>query len=259
MGFDAGGCAFDADSDGRTDLVLVLRSNDSPLGRLVLLRAPAFRPELIDTDVELRDCLPVTLYNRRGFLIVHRHTQIRFYQVPNQRGQPWPMREIYSIYTASRQSGLALADVNADGLPDIFCGNYWAQAPPEFELPWHIFAINTHHGSPEDASFAFAATPDTLYAAQKELAATPLRISRRPADPRQLWPETQASGPPLTHPSALLFHDGLLFAADGQGLRAYDPNGELKSQWPGPPIRKLFPTGDALIAAGAHFVSVWRK
>jgi hypothetical protein len=258
-GFDPGGCAFDADGDGLTDLILARRSPSSPLGDLVLLRAPEFRPVPLDTGVQLLDCLPATLFGRRGFLMIHRHSQVRFYQVPTKPQATWPVREIYSIYTPSRQSGLAIGDVDDDGLPDIYCGNYWIQSPAEFDLPWRLFAINAHYAEPQDASFVLAASPGLLYAAQSQYTGTPLRLFRRPADPRQLWPEVPAAGPLLNKPSAMLLHDGLLFAAGEDGLRAYRPDGTPHASWPGPPVRKLIAAGDGIVALGAHFVSVWRK
>ena len=36
---------------------------------------------------------------------------------------------VYSFYTPSRQAGLLLADVDGDGLTDIFAGNYWIRSP----------------------------------------------------------------------------------------------------------------------------------
>ena len=147
-GYDDGGCVF-----GPADLILAERPTTGTLGRLVHLPAPHYKPIVIDTGVELHDCVPVTLFGRAGFLMVHRFTQIRFYWLAAGR---WQMQEIYSIYTASRQGGLAISDVDHDGRPDIFCGNYWVRSPMRFDLPWHIFAVNLLHADPEDARFIFA-------------------------------------------------------------------------------------------------------
>ena len=180
-GYDDGGCVF-----GPADLILAERPATGTLGRLVHLPAPDYKPVTIDTGVELHDCVPATLFGRSGFLMVHRFTQVRFYRL---EAGGWRMREIYSIYTASRQGGLAVFDVDHDGRPDIFGGNYWVRSPERFDLPWHIFAINLLHAEPEDANFVLAPWRHELLALQREHGPTPLRRFTPLADVRQLWTE----------------------------------------------------------------------
>lgn len=249
-GFQQGGCAIPA------GIVLASRSAPGPLGDLVLLRAPRYLPETIDTDVELRDCLPATLFGHSGFLMIHRHTQVRFYY---QKSDGWAVQEIYSIYTASRQSGLALKDVDADGRPDIYAGNYWVRSPEAFQLPWHIFAIHLHNESDDAASFSYAAWPHLLLGVQYERTQTPVRIFTRPKDPRQIWPETTLSGVLLDHPRAALpFRDwGIIGHA--HGLLLVDPQTRQSTALPGPAVLSLWQSGDAVYALSAGAISVWRK
>ena len=111
------------------------------LGKLTWRRPPDWKPVVIDDEFETHDCLEATLFGRKGVLVIQRYMQVRFYE--RSDSSPWPHREIYSIYTPSQQTGLSLRDIDGDGRVDILCGNYWIQSPDRFELPWHIFAINT--------------------------------------------------------------------------------------------------------------------
>ena len=76
--------------------------------------------------------------------------QLRFYEYPGKPYAPWPSTEWYSIYTAAKQGGLEMADLDGDGRPVLFCGNYWVRSTASFDLPWRIFAINLLHREPAD-------------------------------------------------------------------------------------------------------------
>ena len=99
------------------------------------------------------------------------------------------MQEIYSFYTASRQGGLLIEDIDGDGRPDIVCGNYWIRSPERFDLPWRLFAINTRHETPDSATFRLAWLGRDLIAAQGHMSPGAVYRYTRGADPTQQWKE----------------------------------------------------------------------
>jgi hypothetical protein len=185
--FQEGGCLTDLDGNGQVEFA----AQEGPeLGSLTWRRAPAWKPERIDSKVEMHDCIGARLFGRTGLLMVHRYGQVRFYERPSKPAERWPYREIYSFYTASRQGGLMLHDVDGDGLTDIISGNYWIRSPKSFDLPWRLFAINTDHSTPDAATSRFAMLdPARLVISQGHVWNGKLSIFARPSDPSQLWME----------------------------------------------------------------------
>ena len=141
----------DLDGDGTQEFV----GKEGPgLGKLTWRKPPDWKPVIIDDEFETHDCMEATLFGRKGVLVIQRYMQVRFYE--RAEGKRWPYREIYSIYTPSQQTGLSMRDIDRDGHVDIVCGNYWIKSPESFELPWHIFAINTYSELPQSAMLAHA-------------------------------------------------------------------------------------------------------
>ena len=177
-----GGCLVDVDGDGVLDLVA------SEAGALVWFHLPDGARRVIDPGAASPDIIAATLFGRRGVLVIHKHQQVRFYQVPGKPAEPWPSTDIYSVYTPSWQGGLKLADVDGDGRPDILCGNYWIRSPDRFDLPWRLFAINTWTEGERSGMLRLAWWNGVLAAGQRETTPARLALFRRPADPRVEWP-----------------------------------------------------------------------
>jgi hypothetical protein len=169
-----GGCV---DSRGR--LYVMERPGPS---RLIRVRPQAWNPEVIENETEFDSCLPLELNGRRGVVLTHLFSQVRFYQEPR-----WNYEELYSIYTASQQGGLLAHDVNGDGRQDLFVGNYWLRNSGRRGVPWRLFAVNVWHEGPATARAALAWTGDALVWA--ETAGSRVALFRPPGDDRELWRE----------------------------------------------------------------------
>ncbi|HWQ56554.1 MAG TPA: VCBS repeat-containing protein [Bryobacteraceae bacterium] len=180
-----GAAVFDIDRDGTAD-VAALETG----GALVWFNGRDGTRHTIDTGVVTRDVIPAALFGRRGILLIHKHQQVRFYAIPRDPARPWPPpRDIYSIYTPSRQGGLLLADIDRDGRPDILCGNYWIRSPHSYDLPWRLFAINTWTEEENSALLRLAWNGATLVAAQRERSPARLAWFERHRDVREQWPQ----------------------------------------------------------------------
>lgn len=212
--YGQGGCVADWDGDGAEDLIV------QPVGkegrRMVALLAPEWREEPIDGDALFRDCLAATLHGRAGVLVTHRQMQLRFYE----RGRGY--RELYSIYTASAQSGLLLADLDGDGREELLHGDYWLRAPESFELPWRLFALQTWFDAPRGAMvrIALAKRRAREVVVEAESEAAPARFSwfERPEDIEQLWAERRiAVAGGLRRPQALAAEGAWVLAGEDAG------------------------------------------
>jgi hypothetical protein len=258
--FGEGGCAWDVDRDGRTDVIV----QEGPgLGKLVWFHAPEWTRREIDSESEFHDCLGATLFGRRGVLVTHRHGQVRFYEPPAGGSQTWSHTEIYSFYTPSNQAGLLVADVDGDGLPDILCGNYWIRSPQRFDLPWRLFAINTYSELPESAMMRMALTPE-LVVAQGHLANGRLTRFEKPSNPREQWiAQPMDAGLDLRYPHALASLGGGEFVVGENNGRAsrvilFSKRGH-RVIGTGAPVHTLLPLDGRIIAIGPHGIESYLR
>jgi hypothetical protein len=261
--FGEGGCLTDLDDDGETEFV---GGEGSGLGNLTYRRSPGWRPETIDTEIEMHDCRQATLFGRRGVLMVNRGMQVRFYERPSTAAPHWPYREIYSFYTASYQGDLVLYDVDSDGLEDILCGNYWIKSPRSFALPWQLFAINTHHEKPESALVRFVPMPDgSIWIFQTHIEAARAWLFSKPADPRQLWKEdSYGEGMNLSrlHAVRRAGRDVFVGEHNGEGSRLLrfrkGVNAEPTVVGTGFDVLQLFPLDESRwLLVGPNSITVW--
>lgn len=199
--FGEGGCAA---SDGSIYL------QDGAESGPFLEITPQGKATELDRRVEMHDCVATELLGHRGVLITDYYGQVRFYEGPGV------YQEVYSFYTPSRQAGLARADVDGDGLTDIFAGNYWIRSPREFDLPWRLYAINLRHETADAATMCLVLRGKDLIAAQGHMKAGSVFRYSPPADVRQLWTE-RVLAPDLHFPHAL--------ASCGAGIVAGENNG----------------------------------
>jgi hypothetical protein len=253
--FGEGGCLVDLDGDGQQEFVA---KEGGGLGKLTWRKPPYKEPLVIDDEFDTHDCIEATLFGRKGVLVVQRYMQVRFYERASK--SPWPYREIYSIYTPSRQSGLSLRDINHDGRIDIICGNYWIQSPERFDLGWRIFAINTWFEEPLSATLAHASVGEDLFVAQAHKPESRAAYFRRPKDARLLWPEERLDMQ-FHRAHAVMLIGRSLFLAENNGAasRTFAVEGSrVRQLFEGVDTLTLLPVADSVISAGPHEVVLWR-
>lgn len=178
----------DVDGDGAEEWVEVEAKGENALeGALVVRDAARKRRWVVDGHVVTRECFALTLLGHRGIAILPYGMQVRFYEPEGGWGSAWKPRDIYSFYTASWQGGLVQADVDGDGRPDLFCGNYWIQSPERFELPWRLYAINAYHEHPDAASAQLHWDGKRLLWVEARRPKGRVVWFRPPEDRKQLW------------------------------------------------------------------------
>jgi hypothetical protein len=180
--------------------------------------------------------------------------QVRFYELPSGDS-----RDLYSIYTPSRQAGLLLHDVDGDGRPDLFCGNYWMRAPERFDLPWRLFAINLWSEEQDSATVRLAPVGGGLAACQAEMPKARLALFDRPPGHTGLWPERRLASD-LRYPRALAASGGDVFVSEDAGpgsrLLAYAPEREIATTRG---LHALFALEGGLAGVGRESITVWDR
>jgi hypothetical protein len=253
--FSEGGCLVDLDGDGRQEFI---GKEGKGLGKLTWRKPPDWIPVVIDDEFDTHDCLEATLFGRKGVLVIQRHMQVRFYE--RAPSSPWPHREIYSIYTPSRQTGLALRDIDGDGRTDIVCGNYWIRSPERFDLPWHIFAINTWFEDPDSAMLSHAFRNGELFMAQAHVPDARAAFFSQPADPRKLWTENRLELQlHRAHAAATADDVVLLGENNGAASRTFAiRDGKPEQLLLGVDSLAILPAGQGILSAGPEEVVFWR-
>jgi hypothetical protein len=252
-GLGPGGCTADVDGDSRDDLILQERPG---LSRMVWLRAPHWERATIEPETWFQDCLATTLDGRRGVLVLHRNTQLRFYAF----APGFPYRELYAVYTPSEQGGLLLRDIDGDGRDDSLFGNYWLRRPSPPETHWRLFAINTYSEGPLTALAALAWFRDGLVWAEATAAANARVMHFRPrADVHEQW-EPQPLGDDIhwAHPRGVATSSKAIYIGEDNGPRSrlYElrPNARPRLLDRGRPVVRLFVRGQWLWVAGGDGV-----
>lgn len=145
----------------------------------------------IDRHVVTKECHALTLFGKRGVAIIAYGMAVRFYEPGPRPSDPWTYFDIYTFYTASWQGGLLQVDVDRDGHPDLFCGNYWIRNPGARELPWRLYAINAFHEHPDSATaqLHWDARRGRLLWVESHRPAGRVVWFQPPADVHQLWIE----------------------------------------------------------------------
>ena len=187
-------------------------------GRLSMFRVPYTEGVVLESDTGFQDCLPWTMDGRRGVLIPHRHLQLRFYR---EGASP---KDLYSIYTPSKQGGLLARDIDLDGRDDLLWGNYWLERPRRKQAHWRLFAINTFFEK-EDSALARLAWSGGEGLYWGAATGDPRLALLRPApDRKQLWTAEMLPDPP-SGITALLPVKGALAVAHVKGIAVYERSG----------------------------------
>lgn len=185
--------------------------------RLIRFVRPYADGRMLESDTEFQDCLAWRLDGREGVLVPHLHLQLRFY------GEGAAARDLYSIYTPSKQGGLVERDVDGDGRMDLVWGNYWLERPREAGGHWRLFAINLFHEEEDSALARMAWGSGGLYWGASSGKAR-LAWMKPPGDVRQIWASEMLADAPAGIRALEVAGEALVVAHAG-GVDAYERAG----------------------------------
>lgn len=143
--FSNGGCVLDVDGDGVDELVVARGSapqdgqnellwykEDPDRRRWVEHRAAALHPEPFSAPHDLVPFVVATPEGQalKGVAAVLSRRELVWYEIGDDPATPWTPHAI-GVLPAEKQSGMAVGDLASNGRPDLACGMFWAECPPD--------------------------------------------------------------------------------------------------------------------------------
>jgi len=143
--YNNGACALDVNNDSIDEMIVARTVDNSGTDLLWFEEVPGqqqWKEHLIGHvankggEEGIHDIMPFeTKHNDnsvRGVAIVVNRKRLFWFQIPDDISQPWIEHFIADLgeYGAETpQSGMVLGNIDGNGLPDLVCGNFWAECP----------------------------------------------------------------------------------------------------------------------------------
>ena len=204
--YSNGGCAMDLDGDGIEEIVV---ARAGPRGRDIEFVWFEESPKQTtwtahhlghfesETSGVPHDISPVRFSSPKketiGIAAVIARQTLVWFERPADPRKPWTRHAIATL-PKKNQSGLEVGDVNGDGRPDLLCGMFWVECPPDptaAEWTPHRFGDWDKNGWGGMTKHALAdldgdGTPE-IVASEAEIPNARLGIFRAPADRTGPW------------------------------------------------------------------------